>query len=219
MKVLVGTDFHGNESAFEGFASRAEEEKVDVIVVCGDVTHFGTLEEARRLLSLLMGLRLPILFVPGNCDPPSLIGVDIEGTNCIHGKSVTYSDLTFIGVGGSPLTPFSTPFEITEEEIMNTLNRGSENLRDNRWIVLISHAPPRNTSLDKTSFGRHVGSLNVRKFIEKRKPSVVFCGHIHEAKGEDRINNTIVVNPGPARHGNYVEAFFNDDIMIEFDSL
>jgi len=218
MKVLVGTDFHGVETAFESFAVRAEEEQVDILVICGDITHFGTLQQARHLLAMLTFLRMPILFVPGNCDPPSLAGVDIEGASCIHGKSVSYGDLTFIGVGGSSYTPFSTPFEIAEEEIMDTLNRGSKNLMDNRWIVLISHSPPQNTSVDKTFSGKHIGSLSVKKFIEERKPSIVFCGHAHEGEGEDRINNTIIVNPGPARHGNYVEAFFDDDITIRFCS-
>jgi len=219
MKVLVGTDFHGNESAFEGFASKAEEERVEVLLICGDVTHFGTLREAEDLLSLITGLRLPVLFVPGNCDPPSLLGVDIEGAKCIHGKNVSYGDVTFIGVGGSPPTPFKTPFEMTEQKISETLNHASQDLTSRRWLVLLSHPPPHNTRLDKTFLGFHVGSSSVRRFIEERKPSVVFCGHIHEAKGEDRIGNTILINPGPARHGDYITALFDEDFTIEFHSL
>jgi Icc-related predicted phosphoesterase len=219
MKVLIGTDFHGNEAMFEGFASKAEEDRAEVLVICGDITHFGTLSEARYLLSLLSGLRVPVLFVPGNCDPPSLVGVDVEGAKCIHGKSVSYGDVTFLGVGGSPPTPFSTPFEMTEEEITETLNSASKNLATNQWFVLVSHAPPLDTRLDKAFSGHHVGSLSVRRFVEERKPSIVFCGHIHEAKGEDQINSTILVNPGPSRHGDYVEASFNDEITIEFSSL
>ncbi|MEM2915222.1 MAG: metallophosphoesterase family protein [Candidatus Bathyarchaeia archaeon] len=220
MKILVGTDFHGVVSAFEDFAEKAEEKQSDLIVVCGDITHFGTLQQAKQLLSLLTDIRKPVLFVPGNCDPPALLGVDVEGAICIHGKSVSYDDLTFIGVGGSPPTPFNTPFEMTEEDIIDTLNHASENLNNNsRRIVLVSHTPPQNTNLDKTFFGTNAGSLSVRSFIENRNPAIVFCGHIHEAKGKDKIKNTIIVNPGPARHGNYAEAFFNDEIVIDFDSL
>jgi len=219
MKVLVGTDFHSNEAVFESFALKAEESKVDAFVICGDLTHFGTLQQARHLLSLLIGLRIPVLFVPGNCDPPSLVGVDIEGASSIHGKSVTYGDLTFIGLGGSPLTPFNTPFELSEEEIMDTLNSASKNIPSNSRIVLVSHAPPKNTTLDRTLGGEHAGSLNVRRFIEERKPTIVFCGHIHEARGKDNINNTIIINPGPARHGSYAEVSFNEEITVEFGSL
>jgi Icc-related predicted phosphoesterase len=219
MKILVGTDFHGKEAVFEGFAEKAEEERADVLVICGDITHFGTLQEAKRLLSLLTGLRLPVLFVPGNCDPQSLAGVDVEGARCIHGKNVSYGDITFLGVGGSPPTPFRTPFEMSEETLMKTLARASSNLPANLWTVLVSHAPPYGTRLDQASLGHHAGSRSVRKFIEERSPSIVFCGHIHEGKGEDRINGTIIVNPGPARHGDYAKAFFNNNITVNLDSL
>ena len=219
MKVLVGTDFHGKQSVFEAFAEKAEENSVDAIVICGDVTHFGSLQEARRLLSLLIGLRVPVLFVPGNCDPPSLVGVDMEGVTCIHGKSVTYNNVTFLGVGASPPTPFSTPFEMTEDEMMETLNRASSNLPISQWFVLVSHTPPRNTQLDKTSIGLHVGSLSVRKYIEERQPSIVFCGHIHEAKGREKIGKTVIVNPGPVRHGDYIIALFNSEFALEPEML
>jgi Icc-related predicted phosphoesterase len=219
MKVLIGTDFHSKESAFEAFAEKAEENNVEVIVICGDVTHFGSLQEAQYLLSLLIGLRVPVLFVPGNCDPPSLVGVDMEGVACIHGKSVSIGDLTFLGVGASPPTPFSTPFEMAEDKIMETLNRASSNLPVNRWFVLVSHTPPWNTRLDRTSLGLHVGSLSVRKFIEERQPSIVFCGHIHEAKGKEKIGKTVIVNPGPARHGDYVIALFNTELTLELGTL
>jgi len=219
MKVLVGTDFHGKQSVFEAFAEKAEENSIDVMAICGDVTHFGSLQEARRLLSFLTGLRVPVLFVPGNCDPPSLVGVDMEGVTCIHGRSVTYDDVTFLGVGASPPTPFSTPFEMTENKIMETLNRASSNLPVSQWVVLVSHTPPRNTQLDKTSVGLHAGSLSVRKYIEEKQPSIVFCGHIHESKGREKIGKTVIVNPGPARHGYYTIASFNADFSLKLETL
>jgi len=218
MRVLVGTDFHGKQSVFEAFVEKAEENRADVIVVCGDITHFGSLQEARRLLSLLTDTRIPVVFVPGNCDPPSLVGVDIEGATCIHGRNVTYYDATFIGVGACPPTPFSTPFEMTEDKITEALNRASSNLPLSRWVVLVSHAPPCGT-LDKTSFGHHVGSLSVRKYIEENQPSIVFCGHIHEARGKEKIGKTLVVNPGPARHGDYVVAFLDKTLRLEPDTF
>jgi Icc-related predicted phosphoesterase len=215
MKVLVGTDFHGKESVFEAFAEKTEKNNVDIMVICGDITHFGSLQEAQRLLSLLTDLRIPVLFVPGNCDPPSLVGLDMKGVTCIHGRTVSYGDLAFLGVGASPPTPFCTPFELTEDKIMETLVQASSNLSAARWVVLVSHAPPHDTQLDKTSVGLHVGSSSVRTFIEKRQPSIVFCGHIHEAKGSDKIGSTLIVNPGPARHGDYIIASFNTQILLE----
>ncbi len=215
MKVLVGTDFHGKESVFRAFAEKAEQENVDVMAVCGDVTHFGSLQEAQRLLSILTKLQVPVLFVPGNCDPPSLARLDMEGAACIHGKNTSIGDVAFLGVGASSPTPFNTPFELSEDEIRETLAHASSGLRPARWVVLVSHSPPLYTRLDETPSGLHVGSSSVRAFIEQTQPSVVFCGHIHEAKGRDKIGETLVVNPGPARHGDYTVASFNVELSLE----
>ena len=219
MKVLVATDFHGVASAFEAFSSEAEKEHVDLMVLCGDITHFGTLEHAIGLMSLLVEPRIPIVFVPGNCDPPSLIGVDIPGATCIHGKKKNYGDLTFIGIGGSPPTPFHTPFELTEQKIEDVLNGVYETIAEDRKLILVSHTPPSKTNLDKTFLGEHAGSRSVRAFIEKRKPMVVFCGHIHEGKGRDRIGRTTILNPGPAKHRNFAEISIDEDFTFKFDFL
>lgn len=219
MFILVGTDFHGDEESFRRFASKAEEVKADVLVICGDITHFGSIEEARGLLSLLVGLRLPILFVPGNCDPPSLTGVDVEGANCIHGKYRSHGDLTFLGIGGGPVSPFNSPFELTEEEIKNLLGQVGNEPPVNRWFVLVSHTPPRNTKMDRIYAGRHVGSESIRRFIEEKKPSAVFCGHIHEARGIDKIDGTTIVNPGPAKLENCALVSVDDEVEIRLDKL
>jgi Icc-related predicted phosphoesterase len=52
-----------------------------------------------------------------------------------------------------------------------------------RPLVLICHAPPLNSSLDRIRDGLHGGSRSVRDFIEKHQPRDFFCGHIHEAEG------------------------------------
>ncbi|KYH41462.1 MAG: metallophosphoesterase [Candidatus Bathyarchaeota archaeon B63] len=220
MKLIVGSDFHGDELMVERFVARAEEEHAEAILICGDITNFGTLREATRLLSLFTRLRLPVLFVPGNCDPPSLLGVDLEGVRVLHGEAFSTGGVPFIGVGGSPPTPFHTPFEIREEEIMAKLNHAASRLIDDEGFVLLSHAPPKGTRLDRTRFGLHVGSRSVRRFIEERSPLIVFCGHIHEARGEDRIGETMIINPGPARHGDYASATVGGgEVHVEFHSL
>lgn len=215
----MASDFHGSMKAFREAASKAEDVQADVVVVCGDITHFGSVQEARDLLSPLVNLRLPVLFVPGNCDPPSLFGVDIEGARCIHGLCEIYGDMTFLGVGGGLISPFQTPFEMTEEEIMDVLTRGFRQAPSGRWLILVSHNPPKDTKIDRLHTGRHIGSLSVRRFIEEKRPSIAFCGHVHEAKGIDQVGETILVNPGPAKHGHCALADFNGKIEVELDYL
>ncbi len=213
------SDFHGEARAFRECASKAEELRVEAVVACGDLTHFNTVQRAKDLLAPLLELRLPLFFVPGNCDPPALTGVNIEGAHCIHGTFEVYEDAVFMGAGGGLLSPFHTPFEMTDEELMETLDRSFEHAPNKRWLILVSHHPPSKTKLDVTSGGKHIGSLSVRRFIEEKKPAVVFCGHVHEARGVDRIGETLLVNPGPARHGYCALADFNESIKVKMDRL
>jgi hypothetical protein len=127
--------------------------------------------------------------------------------------------VVFAGVGGGPISPFNTPFEMTEDEIMNVLNQSFKQCQLKPWLILVSHTPPKNTKLDAAFSGEHVGSSSLREYIEDKQPSVVFCGHIHEARGIDHIGNTIIVNSGPARHRQCAIANLNDGIEVKLDHL
>jgi hypothetical protein len=70
-----------------------------------------------------------------------------------------------------------------------------------------------NTRLDMVPSGEHAGSIPVRSFIERFKPTLVISGHIHEARGIDSIGETTLINPGPAR-GNYAEITLNNKASV-----
>jgi putative phosphoesterase len=214
LKILVASDFHGKREAFENVAEQAMLECVDLIIICGDVTHFGEIKEAETLLASLADLKIPIYFVPGNCDPPELANMTIEGVMSLHGVCKTMNNWTFLGVGGSQMGPLHTPFEMTEKEILRILESGLKNCLVSQKIVLVSHVPPFQTKLDKVFYGDHVGSFSVRNFIIEKKPTVVFCGHIHEARGIDYIGETLLVNPGPVSHGYYGLVKLNEKVEV-----
>ena len=65
--------------------------------------------------------------------------------------------------------------------------------------------PRASTPLDMVTNGQHVGSKAVRDFIENYQPDICVTGHIHEGKGEFRIGETLILNPGPLKNGGYVE--------------
>ena len=218
MRILATADYHGNTEAILQTASKARSVEADVIAVCGDITHFGSMQQASELLLLLRGSERLVLFVPGNCDPPSLIE-NIEEIESIHGKCRQVDSIDFLGVGGSSPTPLGTPFELPESRIAILLEQGSSGCNDAHKIVLVSHSPPVNTSLDMVLGGEHVGSTSVRKFVERTRPALALCGHIHEARGIDRVNRTVVVNPGPARHGYCALIEVKEEVSVELSHL
>lgn len=105
--------------------------------------------------------------------------------------SSTPSVIRIAGLGYSSPTPFNTPGEYTEDQLAARLEKFSAFQPD----VLICHAPPLNTALDRIREGLHGGSRAVRDYVEKHQPRYFFCGHIHEAEG-------VVIQMGATRAQN-----------------
>jgi len=216
MKVLATADFHGSLEASRRVAFKAHTFGFDVVVVCGDITHFGSFKEAEKVLSPLTELKVPLLYVPGNCDPPSLLEKAIEGAQLIHGACRTFGNLSFIGAGSVPIDRVHlSPFETSDEEILAALTQGLKQCKSKRFVIVVSHSPPMDTKLDVAYVSGHVGSRSLRLFIEQKEPSLVLCGHIHEARGIDYIGDTVIANTGSTRHGYCATANFNEKVEVQ----
>lgn len=198
MRLMAVADFHGKPESRLYLSRCVERKDVDALVIIGDLTQFGPVSAGEEVLEPVRNLRIPVLCVPGNCDPKNIVEVlERWGIN-LHGKRARLGEWTFLGLGGSNITPFNTPFEFTENEIWEAL---TSLVREDRKVVLVTHAPPFNSSSDLCRGGAHAGSKSVRRFIEERKPVLNLCAHIHEARGIERIGETLVVNPGPLFEG------------------
>ena len=123
--------------------------------------------------------------IPGNHESESDIAdfCGEYGFHDFHGQTIEISGQAVAGLGYSNPTPFNTPGEYSEDELAKRLARfASLNPR-----ILILHAPPRNTKLDRAGEGQHFGSTAIRDFIEQTQPEYFYCGHIHEAAGQQDI--------------------------------
>ena len=204
-------DFHGipgGENNLLKFLKRG----YDCLALIGDITNFGPANLAESLLKRVKATGVPTFAVPGNCDPKQILQVlEKYGVN-LHGKRERLGDATFVGLGGSNLTPFNTPFELTEAEIQEEL-AALTCTTDANW-VLITHAPPHGTKLDQIAEGTHVGSKSIRKFIEQKQPLVALCGHVHEARNTDKLGRTLMVNPGQISKGYAAEVTINSSSEI-----
>ena len=204
MNIVALTDIHGNISTIERLAAPLAE--ADVVLLTGDLTHFGGADDVARVLAAVREHNRSVLAVAGNCDQPAVAEwLQLEGIS-LHGRHEVIEGVAFLGLGGSLPAPGRTPNEFTDDELAACLDAAAEGLSDELPCVLVSHQPPLDTALDMVRGGRHVGSASVRRFIERRRPLVCFTGHIHEAAGTDSLGSTQMVNPGPARGGRYAYA-------------
>lgn len=197
MMILSITDIHGNRKVCRKLYETYGLNHFDIVIVNGDITDFHGMDLAEIILSIISRLGRHTYFVPGNCDHPNLLRIDkLGGALNIHNKLIEVDEnrgITIFGYGGSILTPFNTWIEFDDDIIGNDLDKTRSP------TILVTHNPPYKTKLDRTWMGRHVGSRAIREFILNKKPLISLHGHIHEARGVDRLGETMIINPGPLR--------------------
>lgn len=196
------SDIHRSRVVLEKLKELTD--KSDILIISGDVTTFGDISYFREFMKSVSELRIKTFYVPGNNDKP-YFSVP-SGVENIDGVKTSYSGITFGGLGGSPPTPFNTPYEIEEEQLRTRLDRLG-------YVdVLVSHSPPINTPSDRLDSGGHAGSSSVAEYIARIKPRLVLCGHVHEAVAKIRLGDSLVVNPGAAVSRRYAKIKINDEI-------
>jgi Icc-related predicted phosphoesterase len=192
-----------------------ENEQPNFIVVAGDVINHDS-NRAKELLLDLATVGYSVYFVPGNMDGLELANWPGSGNvHGLHGRCEKAEGISLIGLGGAPHGSFKTVFEYSEEEALALVETAAKDFRGG-MLILVSHCPPKNTLIDQVSGGEHVGSLSVRRFVEKTQPALVISGHIHESQGIDMIGSTTIVNTGPARSGQCAQISINDQVSVKF---
>lgn len=216
MKLLIFADIHGSIDAAEKIARLASNIDANAILIAGDIA-INDLISAEKILLKIADSNKPVFFVPGNMDSRSIAFFKSDKIKCVHGSCEEFSGFSIIGVGGAT-SIFSTPFELTEREIELKLNEAFKAYKQGS-IILLSHAPPKNTKLDKVGVNLHVGSLAIRRFIEAKKPVLAISGHIHEARGLDKIGESLIINPGPIFQGYYAIIEINSKVKADLLTL
>jgi len=118
------------------------------------------------------------IFELDNSSSPLLV------VNCSYTNETPYKSFRIV--------PDYLLFNKAEEKIKEALTHSSN-------LIFNFHAPPYNTKIDKTIVNgkwEHVGSRSVRDLIEKYQPLLGLHGHVHESSDKDKIENTIILNPG-----------------------
>jgi uncharacterized protein len=210
MRLLCITDLHGRLAMLSRILTSAS--PVDAVLLGGDLTNFGSPIDVEKVVRLAEESSAPVLTVAGNCDSAEIDRRLVEMGVSVSGRGTVLGSIAIQGVSGMP--PWKGGmYSFTEEDLGRLLADGCQQIRDHRRVVL-AHVPPRDTRLDRTIFGRHVGSSALRGFIERTQPALVVCGHIHEARGIDQIGETTVVNCGHAAIGEYAVADVGEEVAV-----
>ncbi|MCS7134427.1 MAG: metallophosphoesterase [Candidatus Pacearchaeota archaeon] len=195
LKILAVGDLHGDSAKASKLAELAVKEKVDLIILAGDLT-FGE-NKIDYLIGPFAKRKLNILFVPGNHE--SLATADFleklyePYAKNLHGDGKILGEIGFFGAGGATVGPFF----LSENDIYEALRKGFEKVKKSKKKVMVTHSHPSGTLMEKLGVSFIKGSSAVRKAIEKFKPDIAIVSHIHEAEGiEEKIGKTKVINVG-----------------------
>ncbi|MBC8435111.1 metallophosphoesterase family protein [archaeon] len=192
LRILAASDLHDSKIAVEKLAKKALEEKVDLIILAGDLHSYN--EGSKNLLAPLLKTKKKILFVPGNCDTEIEHERFRKDAKSIHGYYVTYDGVGIAGIGSPDWTLKHKDMDFL------MIKKQMEKMKPKKKI-LVSHLHAAGTIAE---FSGVPGDDVLRYAIDKFHPDILISGHVHEAEGmEDKIGKTKVFQVG--RKGKIIE--------------
>jgi Icc-related predicted phosphoesterase len=192
MKILAAGDIHGDSRLAEKLAKKAEDEKVDLVVICGDITMFD--QSTENLMAPFVKRNEKVLIIPGNHESVATTDflADFYGVTNLHGYSIQAGDVGLFGCGGANIGIS----QLSEKEIYDLLKKGHDRIKSLKKQIMVTHVHPSGTKMEKFT-KIFPGSEGIRKAVEKFKPDIMLCSHVHEAEGiEEKIGKTKVINVG-----------------------
>ena len=186
--------------ALKRIEHKAKTQKPDLMVCAGDISIFE--HGVMGIMRKLSRLGRTVVIVHGNHEDESTFrkcSKLLKNIIFVHKSHFIADNILFLGYGGDGFSVVDREFERIAKAKFKKIIKDSKGKK----IILVTHAPPYKTKLDKLVQG-HCGNKSIRHFVEKGKIDLLVCGHLHENFGkEDRIGKTKVINPGP--YGKIVE--------------
>ena len=180
----------------------------DVVLLCGDLTDYGTAEEARSLAREITGVvKSPVLAVLGNHDhesgsPDEVVRILSEaGVRVLEGDGVEVAGVGFAGAKGfcggfgertlEPWGEKSVKAFVKEavDEAMK-LETALARLRTRQKVAVLHYAPVAATVVGEPSeIYAFLGSSRLEEPLNRYGVAAVFHGHAHRGSLEGRISS------------------------------
>jgi Icc-related predicted phosphoesterase len=214
LRIAAIADLHvkktGQASLQPLFAAASEQ--ADVLLLCGDLTDYGQVEEAKILAKDITAfLRIPSIGVLGNHDFES--GKADEVVKIIAGAGVTMLDggsHEIEGVGFAGIKGFGGGFgrrqlnawgeEIIKKFVHETIEEALKlemalaRLRTPQKIAVLHYAPIHATvDGEPPEINPFLGSSRLEEPIDRYRCNAVFHGHAHRGSLEGRTKGNVPV--------------------------
>ena len=204
MRILSAGDLHGDSGLAKKLAEKAAKEKVDLVILCGDLTEGD--EKTDNLIGPFLKQGKKVVLVPGNHE--SVATADflskVYGVKNLHGYGIKIFDPNpkisskekkYVGLFGCSGVNLGI-HQVADKEAYDMLVKGHHYVKDADVRIMVSHVHPAGSKMEKfTQFFE--GSKALRRVIDKFQPDIMLCSHVHEAEGlEEKIGKTRVMNVG-----------------------
>lgn len=207
LRIAAVADIHVKKTshgAFQPLFAKATEE-ADVLLMCGDLTDYGTVEEAKILArEITSALRIPAIAVLGNHDYESghekeLVDILSDaGVVVLDGDSYELHGVGFAGVKGfgggfgrRALGAWGEP--IIKQFVHETINEALKleaalaRLRTSQKIGVLHYSPIQATvGGEPPEIVAFLGSSRLEEPLDRYRVNAVFHGHAHRGAPEGR---------------------------------
>ena len=190
MKILATGCVHSDDALVHQLVQTAQQEQVDLVVICGDLTLAE--HNAEGVIKPFVDNNIPVAFVPGNHESVATADFleELFSVKNLHGSSLTHGEIGFFGCGGANIGLH----QLSETEIFELLSEGHERIKSAGTRVMVTHNHPADTKMAQMS-KFVIGSSGVKKAVEMLQPDLLLCAHVHEASGlEEQMGKTRVIN-------------------------
>src|ERR1700689_2624646 len=149
MRAMIFSDIHNDLAALR----KVVETDADYYIAAGDLVSWARgLDACGEVRREKAG---KVCALPGNHESADQIASFCEkfGFRNFHDRTIEAGGRQFAGLGYSSPTPFRTPGEYSEEVLAGRLAK----FAGIPGLILVCHAPPFGTDLDRVKEGLHAG--------------------------------------------------------------
>ena len=190
MKIVFISDTHGQHRKLKNLP------KADLIIHGGDVSKLGQDHEVEDFIHWFLRLDYAHkIFIAGNHDfyfeDYSFDFIQKKLTSNCHYLCNSGVEIEDVKIWGSPVTPtfFNWAFNVDRGKPIQKY----WNMIPSNTDILVTHGPVGGI-LDRTTSNINAGCEDLLKTVNKVQPKFHLFGHIHEAYGKEKVNETTYFN-------------------------